>query len=323
MEKIRKIALIVWLVTLVAFVPLSTYPTIRLEIETDEMGSLILGLIVLGDVFLGVISFVVLVIADTAYNLKRRPNIKRRSVILLLVFFYLLFVLTIFVVDSIRNKKFDSTFLTDAQDSSATATSYSGFSNLDAGSVREDETSEQQIYRELEHGYSKEPILNLKYENYMVRGRTRDDLCRSVFEWQKEHNMGRTLAYVNYQLYYEASTIQNSKGFTIGPYKVIVDAKIMLPKWESSGGASEGTKSDWRAFKNAVESHERQHYEIVVKYAKKLVEEYNNMAYYTTRAEAEKRIQDIYYDIHKQMQKEQKKFDEREGESKSFSYLCR
>lgn len=176
---------------------------------------------------------------------------------------------------------------------------------------------------ELKHGYQKTPTIKSKSISYFIEGRTRGDLCEAILEWQETEGKEETLAYINYQIYYESYIIQNSKGYTIGDYTVTADSTITLPQWRNSDGASDSTKADWNSFKHAVTSHEKEHEQILINYANTLVNEFNNLPYFTTEEEVKTALSNTFNKIHNKMSTEQEEFDEEHGRSESFSHLCR
>ena len=176
---------------------------------------------------------------------------------------------------------------------------------------------------ELTHGYQNGPIIKSKNVSYFIDGRTRGDLCEEILEWQENEGQEETLAYINYQIFYESYIIQNSQGFTIGDFTVTADSTITLPQWRNSEGASDSTKADWNAFKHAVTSHEKEHEQILIEYAKKLVNEFNNLPYYQTKPQVKSALSSKFNKIYDEMSNEQEAFDEEHGRSESFSHLCR
>ncbi|AHB40807.1 TPA: DUF922 domain-containing protein [candidate division WWE3 bacterium] len=173
------------------------------------------------------------------------------------------------------------------------------------------------------HGYQPGPTINSVSQSYFVEGSTREELCNSVEKWQENQGLERTLAHINYNLENFYYTIYTDRGWTIGNFTVTANAVITVPQWRSSAGASDGTKSDWRAFKNAVASHEREHQDILVEHANKLVDRYNNLGYYQTEAALKTAIDNTYGAVMTEMDKAQEVFDDKHGESDSYSYLCR
>lgn len=173
------------------------------------------------------------------------------------------------------------------------------------------------------HGYQSAPIIQSKSQSYFISGRTREDLCNAVLEWQEKHNKGRTLAFIDYNIIDNYYTIYTDRGYTVGFFTVTADSTITVPQWSSSEGASDGTKSDWNSFKNAIASHEREHKDILIEYAQKLVNAYNNMGYFPTESVFKASMQNTHDSVYSQMENAQKDFDNKYGESKSFSYLCR
>ena len=162
--------------------------------------------------------------------------------------------------------------------------------------------------------------MQTKNDNYFVNGNDRKELCSQVVERaEEEENLG----YINYEIKDNYYTISTTRGYSMGYFTITAISTLTVPQWTSSEGASEGTKSDWRAFKNAIASHEGKHQEILVKYANKLVQAYNNMGYYETEASLDVAITEAYSRVQKDMDKEQKDFDEREAGSKSLEWLCR
>ena len=173
------------------------------------------------------------------------------------------------------------------------------------------------------HGYQSGPIINSVSQSYFVEGSTREELCNSVEKWQENQGLERTLAHINYNLENFYYTTYTDRDWTIGNFTVTANAVITVPQWRSSAGASDGTKSDWRAFKNAVASHEREHQDILVEHANKLVDRYNNLGYYQTEGALKAAIESIYNSIMAELDKAQDAFDDKYGESDSYSYLCR
>ena len=176
---------------------------------------------------------------------------------------------------------------------------------------------------ELKHGYQNGPIIKSKNVSYFIDGRTRGDLCEAILEWQETEGKEETLAYINYQIFYESYIIQNSKGYTIGDFTVTADSTITLPQWRNSEGASDSTKADWNTFKHAATSHEKEHEQMLIEYANKLVNEFNNLPYYQTEAQVKSALSNKFNKIYDEMSSEQEAFDEEHGRSKSFSHLCR
>ena len=189
--------------------------------------------------------------------------------------------------------------------------------------ITADNLQETETYEEPKHGYQTGPTIKSNEKSYFISGRAREDLCEAIYKWQEDEGMEETLAYINYKIIYNYYTINTSKGYTIGEFTVTADSTITLPQWSSSDGASEGTKSDWRAFKNAVTSHEREHKDILIEYANELVKNFNDLGYYTTESSLKSAIDNKYNEIYSHMTSAQEEFDKLRGRSKSFSYLCR
>lgn len=84
---------------------------------------------------------------------------------------------------------------------------------------------------------------------------------------------------------------------------------MVLPQWESSGGASNDVKNDWRKFKDAVKVHEETHKDIAINHSDMLVQEINNLGYYKTAPEFSEAISNIYNNIQAKHKESQYSFD--------------
>lgn len=172
------------------------------------------------------------------------------------------------------------------------------------------------------HGYQQTPIIISEEQSYFISGNTKEELCNEVYEWQSNQNDEDTIANIGYSLIDNYYTVLTDSGWTIGNFTVTAKSLITVPQWESSGGASDNTKEAWRIFKNAVYSHEREHRDILIEYANRLVNEYNNLGYYSSDAAVRAALKSIYNSIYNQMNDAQNKFDDVHGKSDSFSELC-
>ncbi|MFC1625216.1 DUF922 domain-containing protein, partial [Patescibacteria group bacterium] len=172
------------------------------------------------------------------------------------------------------------------------------------------------------HGYQQSPIIISDEQSYFIRGSTKEELCEEVYKWQKNQEDEDMIANIRYNLIDNYYTVFTDSGWTIGNFTVTAKSLITVPQWESSGGASDNTKEDWRRFKNAVYSHEREHRDILIDYANRLVNEYNNLGYYSSDTILRSEIQSTYDSIYNQMRDTQSKFDDVHGKSESFSELC-
>lgn len=172
------------------------------------------------------------------------------------------------------------------------------------------------------HGYLSAPIIQSNEISYFVNGSTREELCKSVEKWQEKEDQGDRLAYINYNILYNYYTVWTTKGYTIGNFTVTAKSTITVPQWSSSGGASDSTKEAWRNFKNKVSAHERQHRDILMDYATRLITAYNNLGYYPAENSTKTALDSIFNDIYSQMTKAQKDFDKKYGRSESYADLC-
>jgi predicted secreted Zn-dependent protease len=187
------------------------------------------------------------------------------------------------------------------------------------------ENVEFALEQEPVHGYSNAPIINTTRESLWVDGSSRDELCKEIERYSKKSGLEEknyiVFGYIYPRLTYETYYISTSKGWTLGQFTVSALSKIYVPQWRSSGGASEGTKKDWRDFKEHVEDHENYHQQVLEKYAWKLLETMNNFGYYPSRDALESALTSKYDNYYDQLDKENEDFDE-QYEADSYEELC-
>jgi len=307
MDRVRKISLVVWLTTVVLFVLAVVVSIYKPELKFSGIKEIIATALLATDVGLGILSFITLLISDALYSAKKYPNTKKRLVVLIIVFVGLFGVLAGYILGN-KDKLFEKPLA--PQDGPMQS----------IPEPTQEPEQEEQITEEPKHGYQAQALVQTKNDNYFVNGNDRKELCSQVVERaEEEENLG----YINYEIKDNYYTISTTRGYSMGYFTITAISTLTVPQWTSSEGASEGTKSDWRAFKNAIASHEGKHQEILVKYANKLVQAYNNMGYYETEASLDGAITEAYSRVQKDMDKEQKDFDEREAGSKSLEWLCR
>ena len=167
------------------------------------------------------------------------------------------------------------------------------------------------LQEEYTHGYQDGPAINIKRESYFVQGSDRTSLCDQIAsEERKLGNNYVQIGHIQYGVGYKYYAIRNKSGYTIGEFSVSADSTITVPQWESSAGASDDTKNDWRVFKNSVVEHEDSHQEILEKYATTLVSEFNKLPYYGTQAEIDSAVSAAYDKIMKEMDTAQEYYDD-------------
>jgi predicted secreted Zn-dependent protease len=174
---------------------------------------------------------------------------------------------------------------------------------------------------EPKHGYQSGPVVNVSNTSYFVSGADRKELCDQIASKERKLDNGRVeLGHIEYDMKYSYFPIQTKEGYTIGDFTVSTDSTITVPQWTSSGGASDDTKNDWRAFKNSVKAHEEGHQSILIDYAKGLTTAYNNFGYYPTAEELDSALMNSYYSLFKQMKSAQKDYDQ--NAEQAFSHFC-
>jgi predicted secreted Zn-dependent protease len=310
MYKTRNTALVAWLSTIAIFIALIALSATYSNFQSAPTLQKFLQRVLLLDISIGIVSFLVLIPTAILRRMGKDVHLHLVVKIFLVLVALVLSGVLIYLVDK-QNAVLQSQ---PAQNS---------LSKNDTFVAPPINNSTPPSLEEPKHGYQAGALIDSKSRSYMVSGRTREDLCDAVSSWEEKENKGNTLAYIDYTIRDNYYTIDTSRGFTIGHFTVTAESTITVPQWSSSEGASDGTKSDWRAFKNAVSAHEQQHRDILVEYSQKLVNAYNNLGYYPTEIAFNNGLKTAYDKVYAEMESAQKSFDKKHGESDSFTYLCR
>ncbi len=295
MKRIIKLAFIVLCVCVLIFIMLVILFVVFPDLNSFPVLEFIIGLFIILDIFIGATSFLVAV--SLAFIEFFRNKYVINNSVKLIAAGVLVSLAALF--GYVFNEYHTFVAVKSTQENTAKSPS------LNPSPIALEKEPE-----ESKHGYQSGPIIHSKTESYFVRGSDREVLCEQIIELAKRIEGDIALGYITYKMTYNYNSLWTQQGYTIGSFNVTAVSILTVPQWESSGGASDDTKNDWRRFKNAVKEHEDTHQRILVEKASKLVSTYNNLGYYPTEAELNSAVERFYSTVSEELKDAQNNFDE-------------